>query len=216
MKSKTVGNVNFRVEQPSRREFVSVILSNKQATTVVQKSSSETENLLVQARKLYQDGSNDEAMGVLRRILVSEPMSAESYLILGMIHLRQGEMDQATSSLKTALFWDNRLILANVNLRQDIFCRKAIVCRRKIIRGLPSNSNLKTKKRSVYNVKSRDVANSVTLFLILSDDSILRDVQTSVLSKRRFYGALAGFFGIFQTDSEVLWHAKCNMTKRLA
>ena len=123
MKSKTVGNVNFRVEQPSRREFVSVILSNKQATTIVQKSSSETDNLLGQARKLYQDGSNDEAMGVLRRILVSEPMSAESYLILGLIHLRQGEIDQATSSLKTALFWDNRLIQANVNLGK-IFLQK--------------------------------------------------------------------------------------------
>ncbi|MEO6590595.1 MAG: tetratricopeptide repeat protein [Pyrinomonadaceae bacterium] len=123
-KSKTVGNVNVRVEQPSRREFVSVILSNKQATTAtVQKSVNETDNLLVQARKFYQDGSNDEAMTVLRRILVSEPMSAESYLILGMIHLRQGEIDQATSSLKTALFWDNRLIEANVNLGK-IFLQK--------------------------------------------------------------------------------------------
>lgn len=115
-KSKTVGNVNLRVEQPSRREFVSVILSNRQTTTVAQKSVSETDNLLSQARKLYQEGSNDEAMSILRRILASEPMSAESYLLLGMIHLRQGEIDQATSSLKTALFWDNRLIQANVNL----------------------------------------------------------------------------------------------------
>ena len=122
-KSKSVGNINLRVEQPSRREFVSVILSNKQATTAVQKSVNETDNLLVEARKLYQNGSNDEAMGVLRRILASEPMSAESYLLLGLIHLRQGETDQATSSLKTALFWDNRLILANVNLGK-IFLQK--------------------------------------------------------------------------------------------
>ncbi|MGI9055237.1 MAG: tetratricopeptide repeat protein [Pyrinomonadaceae bacterium] len=122
-KSKTVGNVSLRVAQPSRREFVSVILSNKQATTTVQKSVSETDNLLAQARKLYQEGSNDEAMSVLRRILASKPMSAESYLILGLIHLRQGEIDQATSSLKTALFWDNRLIQANVNLGK-IFLQK--------------------------------------------------------------------------------------------
>ncbi|CAN5694545.1 hypothetical protein BH20ACI4_BH20ACI4_11330 [soil metagenome] len=122
-KSKTVGNINLRVEQPSRREFVSVILSNKQTTTVAQKSTSETDTLLAQARKFYQEGSDDDAMGVLRRILVSEPMSAESYLLLGLIHLRQGEIDQATSSLKTALFWDNRLIQANVNLGK-IFLQK--------------------------------------------------------------------------------------------
>lgn len=122
-KTKTVGNISLRVEQPSRREFVSVILSNKQSNTVAQRSVSETDNLLAEARKLYQDGSDDEAMSVLRRILVSEPMSAESYLLLGLIHLRQGEIDQATSSLKTALFWDNRLIQANVSLGR-IFLQK--------------------------------------------------------------------------------------------
>lgn len=123
-KTKTVNSVRLRVEQPSRRDFVSVILSNKQAATVSQKSINETDNLLIQARKLYQEGSNDEAMVILRRILASEPMNAESYLLLGMIHLRQGEIDQATSSLKTALFWDNRLILANVNLGK-IFLQKS-------------------------------------------------------------------------------------------
>ncbi len=122
-KSKTVGNINLRVEQPSRRDFVSVILSNKQAATAAQKSVNETDNLMAQARKLYQEGSDDEAMGVLRRILASEPMSAESYMLLGLIHLRQGEVDQATSSLKTALFWDNRLVQANVNLGR-IFLQK--------------------------------------------------------------------------------------------
>jgi tetratricopeptide (TPR) repeat protein len=122
-KSKTVSQIGLRVEQPSRREFVSVILSSKQAATPVQRTVSETETLLAQARKLYNDGSDDEAMGVLRRILASEPMSAESYLLLGLIHLRQGEIDQATSSLKTALFWDNRLIEANVSLGR-IFLQK--------------------------------------------------------------------------------------------
>jgi tetratricopeptide (TPR) repeat protein len=48
--------------------------------------------------------------------LVSEPMSAESYYLLGMIHLRRADKDQAVSSLKTALFWDNRLVSAYVAL----------------------------------------------------------------------------------------------------
>ncbi|HMS08645.1 MAG TPA: hypothetical protein PKE66_04120, partial [Pyrinomonadaceae bacterium] len=52
----------------------------------------------------------------IRRVLVSDPMSAESYLILGKIHLRRGDRDQATSAMKTALFWDNRLLDAHVAL----------------------------------------------------------------------------------------------------
>jgi cytochrome c-type biogenesis protein CcmH/NrfG len=55
-------------------------------------------------------------MTILRRVLASEPMSAESYLILGKIHLRRGDLDQAVSSFKTAIFWDNRLIDAHINL----------------------------------------------------------------------------------------------------
>ncbi len=43
-------------------------------------------------------------------------MSAQAYLLLGMIHLRRGDSEQAVSSLKTALFWDNRLIEAHVLL----------------------------------------------------------------------------------------------------
>jgi cytochrome c-type biogenesis protein CcmH/NrfG len=55
-------------------------------------------------------------MEVLRRVLSSEPMSAESYLLLGKIHLRRGDLDQSISSLKTAIFWDNRLIAAHISL----------------------------------------------------------------------------------------------------
>jgi cytochrome c-type biogenesis protein CcmH/NrfG len=43
-------------------------------------------------------------------------MSAESYLILGKIHMRQGNLDQAIASFKTAIFWDNRMVDAHVNL----------------------------------------------------------------------------------------------------
>jgi len=70
----------------------------------------------VQARMLYKNGNDDEAMAVLRRVLSSEPMNAESYLILGKIHLRRGDLEQGVSSFKTALFWDNRLIDAHINL----------------------------------------------------------------------------------------------------
>ena len=83
----------------------------------------ETDTLLAQARTLYKNGNDDDAMAVLRRILAGEPMSAESYLLLGKIHLRHGDTDQATSSFKTAIFWDNRLIDAHVSLGK-IFLEK--------------------------------------------------------------------------------------------
>ena len=112
--AKTDG-INLRVEQPARKDFVNVILIKKQATPV-QSPLNETETLLAQANTLYKNGSDDEAMTILRKILVSEPMSAQAYLLLGMIHLRRGDQEQAVSSLKTALFWDNRLLDAHVAL----------------------------------------------------------------------------------------------------
>ena len=114
-RSKTVSIITPRVEQPQRKDFVSVILSQRESVAV-QRPPSGAEGLLQQAREHYKNGNDDEAMTVLRRLLVTEPMSAESYLILGKIHLRRGDRDQAVSALKTALFWDNRLIDAHIVL----------------------------------------------------------------------------------------------------
>ena len=108
-RSRTADAIALRVVQPPRRDFVGVILLKNQTRTV-QTPVNETETMLNSARQLYKNGSDDEAMTVLRRVLVSEPMSAESYYILGMIHLRRGDKEQSVSSLKTALFWDNRMI----------------------------------------------------------------------------------------------------------
>ena len=116
-KSKSVNDIGLRVEQPARKDFVSVILSQKKATPTVT-AMNQTDTLLAQARTFYKNGEDDKAMDSLRRVLAGEPMSAESYLILGKIHLRQGDMDQAVSSFKTAIFWDNssKMIDAFVNL----------------------------------------------------------------------------------------------------
>ena len=115
VKSKSFSEIAMRVEQPQRRDFLSVVLSRKSLGTVAT-AVSETENLLSQARTQFKNGSDDEAMATLRRVLASEPMSAESYLILGKIHLRRGDLDQAVSSFKTAIFWNNRQIDAHVSL----------------------------------------------------------------------------------------------------
>ena len=79
-------------------------------------SKSEIENLLNQARVFYNNGKEDEAMTNLRRILASEPMSAEAYLLLGKIHLRRSDLEQSITSFKTALFWDSKLIDAHIAL----------------------------------------------------------------------------------------------------
>ncbi len=114
-RARTTETIGLRVVQPPRKDFVGVILLKNQ-TRVVQTPVNETEAMLIQARQLYKDGRDDEATVVLRRVLVSEPMSAESYYLLGMIHLRRGDLDQSVSSLKTALFWDNRLVDAYIAL----------------------------------------------------------------------------------------------------
>ena len=114
-RSHTTELIGLRVIQPPRKDFVGVILLKNQ-NRVVQTPVNETESMLIQARQLYKDGRDDDSMAVLRRVLVSEPMSAESYYLLGMIHLRRGDLDQAVSSLKTALFWDNRLVDAYIAL----------------------------------------------------------------------------------------------------
>lgn len=115
LKTKSVSDISFRVQQPQRRDFVSVVLTRRDGDAPVQQVS-ESETLLQKARKQYEDGNDDDAMATLRRILASEPMNAESYLILGKIHLRRGDRDQAANSLKTAIFWDNKLIDAYLSL----------------------------------------------------------------------------------------------------
>lgn len=121
-KAGKTDSINLRVEQPARKDFVSVILTQKQSTPT-QTPLNETDKLLAEAQKAYDSGNNDEAITILRRILVSEPMSAQAYLLLGKIHLRRGDSEQAVSSLKTALFWDNRLLEAHILLGR-VFVQK--------------------------------------------------------------------------------------------
>ncbi|MBA2378892.1 MAG: tetratricopeptide repeat protein [Blastocatellia bacterium] len=114
-KTKSASEIALRIEQPQRRDFVAVVLSQR-AETPLRVVMSEADNLLNQARTHFTNGNDEEAMAVVRRILVSEPMNAESYLILGKIHLRRGDREQAQGAFKTAIFWDNKLIDAHVAL----------------------------------------------------------------------------------------------------
>src|SRR5204863_306476 len=114
-KSHTVPEISLRVQQPARKDFVAVIMSRRPVPTG-QPQLNETDALLSQAKALIKSGNDDEAVIVLNRILLSEPMSAESYLLLGRISLRRGDIDKAINQFKTSVFWDNRLIESHVSL----------------------------------------------------------------------------------------------------
>jgi len=114
-RSKTVPDINLRVQQPPRKDFVAVVLSRKPITNAAPQVS-ETDSQLAQARTLIKAGNDEEADALLRRILITEPMNAESFLLRGKISLRRGDKDQAISQFKTAIFWDNHLVDAHVSL----------------------------------------------------------------------------------------------------
>ena len=123
LRSKSLPDVPMRVEQPARKDFQSVVLTRRTAALPAVAPSSETDDLIYRAREQFRTGDHDQAMITIRRIQASEPMNAESYLILGKIQLARGEADQATGSFKTAIFWDNRLVDAHVALGK-IFMEK--------------------------------------------------------------------------------------------
>ncbi|MER3431150.1 MAG: hypothetical protein C4324_08940 [Blastocatellia bacterium] len=114
-KSKSLNEIPLRVEQPVRRDFLAVVLARKEGD-VQTANVNESEKLLEKARAEFKAGRDEDAIASVRRILASEPMNAESYLILAKIHLRRGDRDQAASAFKTAIFWDNKLIDAYIAL----------------------------------------------------------------------------------------------------
>jgi tetratricopeptide (TPR) repeat protein len=114
-KSQTTSKVVVRLRQVFNRSDI------PPATTpgeeAVSNPSSPTE-LLAQAQKLYEEGRDDEALPLLRRVLTVEPTSAEAFLWIGRINQRLGDQKAAISALKTAIFWEanNPLIDAHILL----------------------------------------------------------------------------------------------------
>lgn len=110
------GGIDLRVKQPTRKEFVSVILMNSDVKSALKRPIDTTARLLKEAQNHYNAGRNDTAMSILMRIIASEPMSADTYLLIGKIQLRQGLTEQAINSFKASYFWNNRLIEAHILL----------------------------------------------------------------------------------------------------
>jgi tetratricopeptide (TPR) repeat protein len=75
-----------------------------------------TPDLLERARKLYTAGQDDELLPELNRVLMTDPQNAEAHLYVGRVYQRRGDLQRAIASLKTALFWNGKLIDAHILL----------------------------------------------------------------------------------------------------
>ena len=114
-KSQSVGQVALRMRDVLNRDDVSDLM-RKNAIAANASPGSDTEDLLLKARELYQAGRDDEALPELHRVVMIEPTNAEAYLLSGRINQRRGDPEAAIAALKTAIFWDPKLIDAHILL----------------------------------------------------------------------------------------------------
>jgi tetratricopeptide (TPR) repeat protein len=119
-KSQSVTNLNLR----SRDVLNQVELADLVIVDRMEKASAaSTDQALTKIRDLYQQGRDDEALAEIRKLLNIEPTTAEAFLISGRINQRRGDQEAAIAALKTAIFWDSRLIDAHILLGR-IFLEK--------------------------------------------------------------------------------------------
>ena len=117
--------LELRIKQPTRKDFVSVVLINSRAALATnQNPIDETESLLKQAENHYKEGRDDSAMDILRRIAVSEPMSAKMHLLTGKIFVRRGDLDRAIDSFKAAYFYDSEMVESHIFLARIYIQKK--------------------------------------------------------------------------------------------
>jgi hypothetical protein len=79
------------------------------------KTSRETQNEITP--------SEEEIKEQLKREIIKDPMNAKAHLELGTLYFKRSDYDNAISSLKTSLTWNNRLIDAAILLSRIYFIR---------------------------------------------------------------------------------------------
>jgi tetratricopeptide (TPR) repeat protein len=146
-------NVSLRLRNTFSREEYFQIVSDPSGATGDNSASGNMQDLLDKARELYVAGRDEDALPELRRVLTIEPMNAEAYLIIGRIRQRRGEQDASISALKTAIFWDNKLIDAHVLLGRIFLERgdraQAMAYARSAIQIDPNNQEAVALQRQV-------------------------------------------------------------------
>src|SRR5215216_2892172 len=115
-KSQTTSGVNVRMRDVLDRGEVFSLDREAKIAGAQGAPSSATQDLLIKARDLYQAGRDDEALPELHRVVMIEPTNAEAYLLSGRINLRRSDQEAAIAALKTAIFWDSKLIDAHILL----------------------------------------------------------------------------------------------------
>ncbi len=119
-KSQSVANLNLR----SRDVLNQVDISDlSRVKAIEQANANSAQESLAKIRDLYEQGRDDEALTEIRKLLNIEPTTAEAFLISGRINQRRGDQEAAIAALKTAIFWDSRLIDAHILLGR-IFLEK--------------------------------------------------------------------------------------------
>lgn len=110
-KSQTMPNLALRLRQAFNRSDIPTVTEPGEVP-----GQGSPQEFLAQAQKLYQDGRDEEALQLLRRVLTLEPTSAEAFLLIGRINQRLGDQQAAISALKTAIFWESKTIDAHILL----------------------------------------------------------------------------------------------------
>ncbi len=115
-KGQTTSAVPLRMRLDFNRANYYDVIRDRTQETIDAANAGGTQDLLAKARELYAAGRDEEALPELRRVLTIEPMSAEAYLLIGRINQRRGDLDASISALRTAIFWDAKLIDAHILL----------------------------------------------------------------------------------------------------
>jgi len=112
-KSQSVSNLSLRSRDVLNQVDISDLSRRKQMDEANANSAQE---LLNKIRDLYDKGRDDEALAEIPKLFEIEPTNAEGFLMRGRIKQRQGEQETAIAALKTAIFWDSRVIDAYILL----------------------------------------------------------------------------------------------------
>ncbi|HEU4386315.1 MAG TPA: tetratricopeptide repeat protein [Blastocatellia bacterium] len=76
----------------------------------------ENEQLLASARAAFFAGRDEDALAALGKLLQISPQSYDAHLLMGRLYERRGDFERAANSLKAAVFWNPRLVAAQVLL----------------------------------------------------------------------------------------------------
>ena len=112
-KSQSVSNLTLRSRDVLNQVDISDLSRRKQ---IDEANANSAQELLTKIRDLYDKGRDDEALAEIPKLFVIEPTNAEGFLMRGRIKQRQGDQETAIAALKTAIFWDSRVIDAHILL----------------------------------------------------------------------------------------------------